>query len=394
MFEENKFEENKFEENIFHKIDTDYVNTERLMKEFINLVSIDSVSFQERDMADYLINQLNLLGYEVIEDNAGEHYNSNAGNLYAFKKGNIEGKPILFSSHMDTVEPGINKKALIHSNGKITSDGTSVLGADDMAGIAAILEALHIIKENELNHRDIELFFPIGEEAYLKGSEVFDYTKIQASEAYVLDLCGKIGTAALKAPTLISFTLEIFGKASHAGFEPEAGINSIQIASYIVSQIKQGQIDFETTVNIGTIEGGIATNIVPDYCKIRGEIRSFHHEKALNQVDNLEKLSQKIILQNNATYKLEKSVECYAYETNEKSEVVQRFIKACRQLNYKVSLTKTFGGSDNNNLVRNGINGIVIACGMEQVHTCNEYTNIKELIKSTRLLLQLMECEE
>jgi tripeptide aminopeptidase len=294
---------------------------------------------------------------------------------------------------MDTVEPGRNKRAVIHDDGTITSEGTSILGADDVSGIVAILEALHIIEENGLQHRDIEILFPIGEEVYLKGSELFDYNNIKAKEAYVLDLCGEIGTAAIQAPTLISFALEVFGKASHAGFEPEAGINSIAIASNIISQLKQGKIDNDTTVNIGTIEGGTATNIVSDYCKLRGEIRSYNHEKALEQYGVLEEITKQCTKRSNASYKLDKSFGCFAYQIEEKSNTVQRFINACKELKYDISLTKTFGGSDNNNFVKNGINGIVIACGMEQVHTCHEYTNIEELVKSTKLLLKLMGSE-
>lgn len=377
------------------KINSNYqVKEERLIEEFKRLVSIDSLSFQEREMADYLKKQLVELGFEVTEDNAGKHYNSDTGNLFAFKKGTIEGRPILFSSHMDTVAPGNNKTAIVHKDGLITSDGTSVLGADDVSGIAAILEAVRVLKENEAKHRDIEVFFPIAEEVYLKGSEVFDHSVIQSKEAYVLDLCGPIGTAALQAPTLISFTLEVIGKSSHAGFAPEEGVNAIQTMSLIIGQAKQGQVDFETTVNIGTIEGGRATNIISDYCKIRGEIRSYRHEKAESQLQSIEAIAKEITAQKGAEYKLDKRIECYAYETKKDSLVVARYEKACQELGISVDLTKTFGGSDNNNLARNGLEGIVIACGMEQVHTCKEYTNVSDLVDSTNVLIKIMESEE
>lgn len=295
---------------------------------------------------------------------------------------------------MDTVEPGRNKKAIVHKDGIITSDGTTVLGADDLSGVAAILEAVRVLEENNIRHRDIEVFFPIAEEVYLKGSEVFDHSVIKAKDAYVLDLCGPVGTAALQAPSLISFTLEVIGKSSHAGFAPEEGINSIQTASLIISQVKQGQADFETTVNIGTIEGGTATNIVSDYCKVRGEIRSYRHEKAENELKAIETIAKQVTKEKGASYRLETEIECYAYETSKESRVVKRYQKACEELGISVSLTKTFGGSDNNNLVRHGIDGIVIACGMEQVHTCKEYTTVDELVKSTGVLLKLMKSEE
>lgn len=376
-----------------NKINSNEIDEKRLIEEFKKLVSIDAISFQEREMADYLKDKLQELGFTVTEDDAGKHYNSNTGNLFAFKKGSIKGKPILFSAHMDTVEPGLNKKAIVLEDGKIISDGSTILGADDVSGIAAILEAVRVLTETQKEHRDIEVFFPIAEEVYLKGSEVFDHSVIQAKDAYVLDLCGPIGTAALQAPSLISFTLEVIGKASHAGFAPEEGVNSIQTMSLIISQIKQGHVDHETTVNIGIIEGGTATNIVSDFCKVRGEIRSYRHEKAMEQLGIIEKIAKQETDKLGATYQLKENVECYAYETSKESSVVTRYEKACKELQIPVHLTKTFGGSDNNNLVRNGIKGIVIACGMEQVHSCKEYTNVDQLVQSTKLLLKLMESE-
>lgn len=376
-----------------NKINSNEIDEKRLIEEFKKLVSIDAISFQEREMADYLKDKLQELGFTVTEDDAGKHYNSNTGNLFAFKKGSIKGKPILFSAHMDTVEPGLNKKAIVLEDGKITSDGSTILGADDVSGIAAILESVRVLTENQKEHRDIEVFFPIAEEVYLKGSEVFDHSVIQAKDAYVLDLCGPIGTAALQAPSLISFTLEVIGKASHAGFAPEEGVNSIQTMSLIISQIKQGHVDHETTVNIGIIEGGTATNIVSDFCKVRGEIRSYRHEKAMEQLEVIEKIAKQETDKLGATYQLKENVECYAYKTSKESSVVTRYEKACKELQIPVHLTKTFGGSDNNNLVRNGIEGIVIACGMEQVHSCKEYTNVDQLVQSTKLLLKLMESE-
>lgn len=373
--------------------DTNGINEKRLIEEFKKLVSIDAISFQERAMADYLKDKLLELDFTVTEDDAGRYYNSNTGNLLAFKKGTIKGKPILFSAHMDTVEPGLNKKAIVLEDGKITSEGSTILGADDVSGIVAILEAVQVLTENQKEHRDIEILFPIAEEVYLKGSEVFDHSVILSKDAYVLDLCGRIGTAALQAPSLISFTLEVNGKASHAGFAPEEGINSIQTMSLIIGQVKQGHVDHETTVNIGIIEGGTATNIVSDLCKIRGEIRSYRHEKAKEQLEAIKEIARQVTKEKGATYQLKENIECYAYETSKESSVVTRYKKACKELQIPVVLTKTFGGSDNNNLVRHGIEGIVIACGMEQVHSCNEYTNVSQLVMSTKLLLKLMESE-
>ncbi len=365
-------------------------NTKRLVDEFCKLVSIDSISFKERNMADYLKSELNKIGVQLYEDNAGDYYNSDTGNLYGYLKGNIEGEPVLFSAHMDTVEPGLGKKAVVCSDGKITSKGNTVLGADDMAGIAAILEALKVIKENNLRHRNIELLFPIGEEIYIKGTNVFDFEIIKSKTAYVLDLSGEIGTAALQAPSLISFTVDVKGKAAHAGFSPEQGINAIAAAAEAVSNIKQGKIDSESTLNIGTINGGTGTNIISESCIVKGEIRSLDHKKALNLLDNLKSVFEDSCKKYKAEFKLDYNIDLEAYKTDASSIVVQKYENACNALGININYVSTFGGSDNNNFAKNGIEGIVVACGYNNAHTCQENIYIYDLEKLTAIVLKLM----
>lgn len=366
------------------------INTTRLTEEFCKLVSIDSSSFKEREMADLLTAYLTELGFEVTEDKAYEHYDGNAGNIYGFLKGDIEGDPILFSAHMDTVEPGSGKKAVVHEDGTITSDGTTVLGADDLSGVVAILEAVRTIKEEGLSHRSIEVLFTIAEEVYIRRSEVFDYSQIQAKEAYVLDLSGPVGTAALKAPTLVSFEARFTGKAAHAGFAPEKGIHAISVAAEAITAIRQGRIDEETTVNVGTIEGGLARNIVPENCILKGEVRSLNHDKSLAEVEKIREIFKATADLRGAALDFETSFGCIAYDVDREHEVVNRFELACRELGYKTDYIATFGGSDNNNFVRNGITGIVMACGMNEVHSCKEYTHVEELKRCSNITLKLM----
>lgn len=366
------------------------INQSRIISEFCRLAAVDSLSYQERKLADILLKALNELGFEVKEDNAGMHYSGNCGNIYGYLKGSLEGEPILFSAHMDTVQPGHNKKAIVHEDGTITSDGTTVLGADDLSGIVSILEAVRTIKEEGLPHRSIEVLFTIAEEEYIRGSEVFDFQTLKAKEAYVLDLSGPVGSAALSAPTLVTFTAKILGKASHAGFAPELGVNAVAIAAETISGIMQGRIDESTTVNIGLIEGGKARNIVPDSCSFKGEVRSLYHEKALAEIKKIESVLTKITARQNAGYEFTTEFGCIAYQVESEHPVVKRFEKVCRELGYEVTLTDTFGGSDNNNFLRNGITGIVLACGMNQVHTCQEYTDIDELTKCCNIVVRLM----
>lgn len=370
------------------------VDKDRMVREFAELVEIDSVSFRERKMADVLIKKLEELGFSVREDDAAGRIGSNAGNLYAYLEGSLEGEPILFSSHMDTVEPGIGKHAVLHDDGKITSRGDTVLGADDVAGLSAILEAVRTLQENAIPHRSIEVLFTVAEESYGKGSSVFDYDTINARQAYVLDISGPVGRASLQEPTLISFEILVKGKAAHAGFAPEEGVHAIAAAADAITKIRQGRLDDETRVNIGKIEGGQATNIVPDLVIVKGEIRSYLHESALAQMDEIRRIFEESGESFGAEVEVKDESLLWAYRIEKNEPVVQRFLRVCESLDLEGCLTKTFGGSDNNSFLRHGIRGIVLACGMNQVHSTIEYTSAEELVLCASIVAGLMAQED
>ena len=361
-----------------------------MINEFAEIVSVDSESFHEREIADLLTKKLKELGFDVYEDNAGEYYGGNAGNLYGFLKGNSDKEPILFSSHMDTVAPGIGKKAIIHSDATITSGGNTVLGSDDAAGLTEILEGIRSIIESGIPRGDIEVLFPIAEEVYLKGTDRFDFNRIKAKRAYVLDVSGDIGSAVVKAPSLVSFRATVIGRAAHAGFSPENGINAIAIASEAVASLEQGRIDDETTFNIGTVSGGTATNIVSEKCTVFGEVRSFDHEKALSQIKKLRKAFSDAASGTGADIDIEAVVNFKAYSLEEHSPVAEKFLEACSRIGIEGKLIKTFGGSDNHNFMKNGIDGTVISCGMYNVHSVQEYTKIDEILNGAKLVAQLI----
>lgn len=366
------------------------INKERIISEFTKLVSIDSKSFCEKDMGIYIKKRLVSLGFSVFEDDAGKILNGNCGNIYGFKEGNTSLDPLLFCAHMDTVEPSEGKEAVIGEDGIIRSNGKTVLGADDFSGIAAILEALQTIEDKNISHRPIEVLFTIAEEVYCKGVQQFDFSKIKSKEAYILDLTGPVGFAAFKAPTILSFNIIINGKSSHAGFAPEKGIHSILAAANSISSLEIGRIDKDTTLNIGTIEGGIATNIVPDQCIVKGEIRSYSHKKALELLENIKQNFIDSAAKIKAIVDFHSEIHCEAYEIPINHPVIKRFERISNEQKLPTTLVETFGGSDNNILAKHGIKGVVLANAMNQCHSCEEYTTIDELCNIAELTKSLM----
>ncbi len=366
------------------------INRERLLGAFAGLVSIDSPSLFEKETAAYLAERLLKLGFTVAQDDAGEKINGNCGNLYGYLEGSLEYPPLLLCAHMDTVEPCRNKRAVFHEDGKITSAGDTILGADDCAGIAAILEAMESIKESGVSHRPIEVLFTVAEEIYACGAANIEYSLLNSKEVYVLDLVGPVGNAAYKAPTILLFTANITGRAAHAGFEPEKGVHAIQAAARAIASLQMGRLDGETTLNIGFIGGGTVTNIVPESCTVRGEIRSYAHEKALDALRSVKQVFLQEAQSIGAALHFEERLGCRAYETALDHPVTTRYQKACKALGLAGGLEATFGGSDNNYLSQNGLNGLVLATAMNRCHSKEEYTTAEELCNIASLVQAIL----
>ena len=212
---------------------------------------------------------------------------------------------------------------------------------------------------------------------------------MQAKEAYVLDLSGAIGAAAYAAPTLVSFKAEIQGKAAHAGFHPEDGINSIQAAARAVAQLPQGHVAESTTANIGKIGGGSGTNIVSESCLVEGEIRSLNHETAMGLLATYQKTFQQEADAIGAKLVWEEKLNIHAYETPLTGVAAKHYESAVAKEGLTAAFEKTFGGSDNNVFAQHGIEGLVIATSMNQVHSCAEYTKIPEIAQVARIVENL-----
>ncbi len=368
------------------------VNTERMYKTFAELTAVDSLSLEERELADLLKKKLEVLGADVTEDDTGVITGSNAGNILArIKPSDIKDTDtVLFSAHMDTVEPGCGKKAIRHNDGRITSGGTTVLGADDAAGITEILEAVEEILEEGIPHHGLELLFTTGEELYTVGASAFDTSKLSSKRAYFLDRAGDMGSATITEPTLISFEVTVEGRASHAGFEPEKGINAIVIASRAIASLPVGRKDDNTTLAVGIIEGGIATNVVPATVKIKGEIRSQIHEEALKTLEEVKAVFAKEASEAGAKSKLDYKMHLTAYSVPDTSDSLAEYKKVLKQLGIKVSLERSFGGSDCNPFRRQGIDGLCFANAMWGIHSTEEYTTLDDMSKVVDIVKNLM----
>lgn len=366
------------------------INRERLVQSFFALTSIDSPSLGERAMADELKRRLLALGFAVREDGAGEQIGGSSGNVYAELRGGGTLPPLLLCAHMDTVQPALNKRAVLESDGTIRSAGDTVLGADDVSAISAILEAVQTLLERNALKRDIEVLFTVSEETYGSGAAAFDCSVIRSKEAYVPDFDGYHGQAVVAAPTILTFRAEIAGKASHAGFAPEKGVNAISAAARAIDSLRLGRITDDLTRNIGTIHGGLLTNIVPETCAVEGEIRGSVHAEALDCLKQTECGFQTACDAFGAALTFSSKCLITAYHTPEDAPVVRRYFRACETFGLKTETVRTFGGSDYNILAQHSISGIVIPSAMHACHSSEEYTSVFELERLAELLTELL----
>ncbi|WP_067836729.1 M20/M25/M40 family metallo-hydrolase [Amphibacillus sediminis] len=364
------------------------INQERLLNEFLRLVQIDSETGDERQIADTLKETFEHLGLEVVEDNSQSRTGHGAGNLVCTLKGDPAIKSLYFTSHMDTVVPGQGIKPIV-SNGYVKTDGTTILGADDKAGIAAMIEAIHVIQAEKIKHGDLQFIITVGEESSLVGAKALDHNLVTAELGYALDSDGKVGDIVVAAPTQVRFFARVKGKTAHAGVAPEKGVSAITIASKAISNMPLGRIDQETTANIGRFEGGQKTNIVCDYVEVLAEARSLDREKLDRQIHAMKAAFQQAADQLGGEVEIEATEMYPGYRQQAGDQVVEIAKTAVKEIGRESNLRQSGGGSDANVISSYGIPTVNLAVGYENIHTTNEQMPISELIKITELVIAI-----
>lgn len=367
------------------------INNERMLNEFLELVQVDSETKYETEIAKVLKQKFTDLGVEVFEDDTTEQTGHGAGNLVCTLKGTKEGiDTIYFTSHMDTVVPARGVKPTI-KDGYVVTDGTTILGADDKAGLAVMLETVRVLKEQQIPHGTIQFIITVGEESGLVGAKVLDPSLLTAKYGYALDSDGKVGNIVVAAPTQAKVSTVIHGKTAHAGVAPEKGVSAITIAAKAVAKMPLGRIDEETTANIGRFQGGTQTNIVCDYVEILAEARSLVPEKMEAQVAKMKEAFESVAEQMGGKAEVNVDVMYPGFKYGEGDLVVELARKAAAKIGRSCELRQSGGGSDANVIAGFGIPTVNLAVGYEDIHTTNEKMPIEELEKLGEMVIAIIE---
>lgn len=362
---------------------------ERLIQTFNSLVTIDSVSKNEKKFHEFLIGNLKDLGLTVREDDSQNVTKLGGNNIIATLIGNNKLEPLFFSCHTDTVPPGegIEVKEI---DGNLCSKGETILGADDKAGIAIILEAIKQIQDQSIPHGMIEFVFCPGEEIGLIGSSALDMSLIEAKNGYVLDSIGPVGHVTVASPSLYMYEVVIEGQASHAGIEPEKGISAVDVLAEALPAIKTGRLDDTTTANIGIIKGGEATNVVLDHLIVNGEIRAVDTEKAHQLVQEMTSAFQQASEKYGGAVTINTNKMATGFDISDDDQVMQLLLKSAEKLDYEVIREVSGGGSDANVFNEKGKRVVNLSIGYENIHTTDEYIPIIEMERAVQLVIELI----
>lgn len=366
---------------------------DRIVQEFMELVQVDSETKNEQEISRVLKEKFNALGLEVMEDDSRERTGHGSGNLIVtWKAESVEQAPkLFFTCHMDTVTPGKGIKPQLGEDGWIRSDGSTILGSDDKAGIAALFEAIRVVREQNIPHGQIQFVITAGEESGLMGARAMKPEVLDSDFGYALDSNGEVGSICIAAPTQARIEMKITGKSAHAGVNPEDGISAIQVASKAISKMKLGRIDKETTANIGSFEGGGATNVVCDFVLIRAEARSIVQEKVNHQIQHMREALETTTREFGAQGEFRSEVIYPAFSFTEHDEVVQVAQRAIQGLGLATPTFHSGGGSDANVFNGLGIPTVNLAVGYQNIHTTEEKIKADDLVKVAEVVIALIQ---
>ncbi len=357
----------------------------RLLEIFLQLIKIEGLSRQEKPVADHIFGFLSALGLKPFFDQSDLQTKSNTGNLIC-QVGS--GGEVMFLAHMDTARSTAEVKPLLLAD-RIASDGTSVLGVDNRAGIALILHAVERILLEKTASEGFTIAFTTCEESTLAGSLNLKIDG-RIKKCFIFDSSCRPGSFIVSSCGAKIFHATITGLAAHSGLAPEKGINAIAVAAQALSRIQQGRIGARTTINIGTISGGSAVNVVPDTARLSGEVRSADTEMVDNMIRGIQSIFADAAGAQGAGLEFKDEWDFKPYEISPEAEIYRDVLAVMGKVNLMPVPVASLAGSDANSLNGRGVPAINLGIGAQNPHANDEFILRADLEKSCEIALELM----
>ncbi len=360
-----------------------------LVELFLHLARIEGTSLAERKIADEVAFILAKAGIQVTEDGSAAKHGGEAGNLICFPPQYDPRFPaIMLTAHLDTVRSTAGLNPIV-DDGVIRSDGSTILGGDNRAGLSVLIRLLMEAAQDESSRRNFFVVFTVGEETGLHGADAIDLSPYLLSCAYVFDCSKRSGVYIREAVGLRMFTAEFIGKAAHAGVAPEEGISAIQLASAAVARLQLGRIDAETTANIGKIHGGEAVNVIPEKVTVEGEVRSFSPARIQEQLERMEQVMRDS-LGGVGCLHFTAQPDFEPYSLSPEAPMVVELERAMRAVGLTPRPIRYSGGSDANKYNAKGIPAVNIGIGAQKPHSREEFILIEDLLKTYEIASELV----
>jgi len=333
--------------------------------------------------------ELGDIGLSAHEDEAGGTIESTIGNILCRLPGRGEGTPLFLCAHLDTVPPEAPIEPVVE-DGIVRNAAGTILGADNKSAVAVMLAAARQIVENGIPHGGVELLFTPKEEVGLRGAYAFDHTRLEAELGFVYDQAAPIGGIILGAPTQKSLVARFHGRAAHAGMYPEDGRSAILAASRAIADMRLGRIDDRSSANVGVIEGGVARNIVPEWCTISAEARSRDPATVAELVQEMLDAIAFAASTSDCTVETEVEHTYAGYSFPPDAPVVALAAEGLRRAGHEPSTSFSGGGADANVFNERGLPCVNLANGMIDIHTADERIAVDDLGAMVDVTLEIV----
>ena len=361
-----------------------------LLDLFLELCALPSPSGKERAVADRVGEYLTALGLEWDEDGTAEELGGDTGTIYCRLPGaNGSGTAIFLCAHTDTVPPEAAIEPVVEE-GVVRNAAGTILGSDNKAAIAVMLDAARRIVEDGREHAGVELVLTPQEEVSLRGAAAFDSGRLVARTGFVYDQGAAIGEIVLGSPHGRVLDFRFHGRAAHAGMAPEEGRSAVAAAARAIADFRLGRIDAETSANVGVVSGGTARNVVPEWCTFQAEVRS-HDERKANELVR-EMLETAAFAASLADCEVESEVKPSfpGYRFRESDPVVRLAAGALSACGFEPTYALSGGGADANVFNERGLRCVNLANGMTDIHTPDERIAVEDLDAMVDVTLALV----
>ncbi len=363
----------------------------RVIELFLQLAKVDGTSGNEGGVAEVVRQRLSELSIVTTMDGAGSTFGGQSGNLIGHVPGTLPVPALLLCAHLDTVAPTLGLKPQFPAEDLITSDGSTILGADDRAGIAIIIEILQQLSERNIPHGPLDLVFTVCEEAGMHGAKALDVSNLKATVGLIFDSSAPCGSFVVEAPAAVVFEAVVHGRAAHAAVWPEKGVHAIQIAAQAISRLKQGRWGTTGMLNIGTIRGGTAINVIPDRVEILGEFRSPHPEELQTQKAHVREAFEETAAAAGGSVDLTWTPKYDGFSLDPEEPIVCAVTQGIAAAGFEPKSLRYPGGSDANVLNGRGIACVNLGLGYRNVHSHQEAMPVQCLVDSVSIGLSIIQ---